>query len=419
MKKAMNIFSYIAITFMCMGFLFKMMHWPGAALALILSQGFLSFFYLPMYYIYKRKELIDWKARFTFGFGLLCFSIFMLAVLAKIMHWPGAGPMFVLAMAFFSLIFIPSYTISKCRHAENKSQKGMHIFGGIAIAFITLGILFKIMHWPGASILLVVGTFLIPLLYLPFFMKAHKGNSENTNEKLTKIYFAIASLSIVITLSLNNNEARILYTFSMVDEMISDANTNLEVKNSVLAAAFSEKATDKTSKYIQQITKVRTLSNELFNYIAEMKSYLIMNTDGMSKNDADSISLRDVDGKGNFDVPTHILIGGDPENLREGNFSARELKNKIIVYRMDLLSMVKDTVKNKIAETIGLETKDSYSRSYEQMRSWEENNFDYVTLAVDITILSEIQNNVRNAESAIIKELTDENFDIDNKEMDK
>jgi hypothetical protein len=408
MKRMMNIFSLIAIVLMSLGFLFKIQHWPGSALVLIASQGFLCIFYLPVFYLYKRKELGNWKARFTYGFGLFCFSVFMIAVLAKIMHWPGAGGMFALAMVLFSLVFIPAYTIGKVKQAGSKAAKGMHVSGGVVVALITLGLLFKLMHWPGAGPSLILGILLIPVLYLPFFMMAHKNDPGNRISILINLYFAITALSVVITLSLNNTSGIILNSFAFVDEMISEANVNTEIKNKALVTAFSENADDKAGEYVQKIKKVQALSNELCNYIAEMKSYLIVKTDGMSKSDADSTSLRDVDAKDNYDMPTHLLIGGDPENLREGSFSARELRNKIRVYKMDMLNMLKDTVNNGITKTIGLNTND---RNMEdgQMHSWETSSFDHMTLAVDVTILSELQNNVRNAEAQIILALTDEN----------
>jgi len=38
--------------------------------------------------------------------------------------------------------------------------------GGMLLAS---GIFFKIMHWPGANILLVIGMFLITFIFLPIF----------------------------------------------------------------------------------------------------------------------------------------------------------------------------------------------------------------------------------------------------------
>jgi Flp pilus assembly protein TadB len=43
------------------------------------------------------------------------------------------------------------------------------LFGVVGGMLLASGIFFKIMHWPGASILLVLGMFLITFIFLPIF----------------------------------------------------------------------------------------------------------------------------------------------------------------------------------------------------------------------------------------------------------
>jgi len=96
------------------------------------------------------------------------------------------------------------------------------------------------------------------------------------------------------------------------------------------------------------------------DYIYELRSYLICAADELPKEIADSISLFDVNAKDNYDKPTYILIGSDPENVLQGRFSARELKNKIIVFKMDMLQMVDEADRSQIEKRIGLQTNDVY-----------------------------------------------------------
>lgn len=48
-------------------------------------------------------------------------------------------------------------------------KAAMNIFGYLALFGITTGILFKQMHWPGASISLVTGVFLLNVGFLPLY----------------------------------------------------------------------------------------------------------------------------------------------------------------------------------------------------------------------------------------------------------
>lgn len=45
------------------------------------------------------------------------------------------------------------------------------ITGAVSASLTCLGILFKIMHWPGASIMLVLGMGILALVYIPVLTK--------------------------------------------------------------------------------------------------------------------------------------------------------------------------------------------------------------------------------------------------------
>lgn len=58
---------------------------------------------------------------------------------------------------------------------EEQMKKGMYVIGFIALFLSTTGLLFKLQHWPGASIMLVTGVLLINFGFLPlFFMDRYK-----------------------------------------------------------------------------------------------------------------------------------------------------------------------------------------------------------------------------------------------------
>ncbi|WP_330441583.1 hypothetical protein [Flavobacterium sp. C4GT6] len=54
-------------------------------------------------------------------------------------------------------------------------KKLVYVFGFISLFLISNGVLFKIMHWPGASIQLCTGVVILNFGYLPFyFYKKYK-----------------------------------------------------------------------------------------------------------------------------------------------------------------------------------------------------------------------------------------------------
>lgn len=52
---------------------------------------------------------------------------------------------------------------------EEKMKKVMFVIGFIALFLSTTGIVFKLQHWPGASIILVTGVLLINFAFLPMY----------------------------------------------------------------------------------------------------------------------------------------------------------------------------------------------------------------------------------------------------------
>jgi len=77
-------------------------------------------------------------------------------VLFKTMHWPGASIMLILA---FGILFISLFTTLL---KENKAQ-GMSSTENAAMittfSLLILGTAFRMQHWPGAMVLVVLGTF--------------------------------------------------------------------------------------------------------------------------------------------------------------------------------------------------------------------------------------------------------------------
>lgn len=61
--------------------------------------------------------------------------------------------------------------MSRTKLNSTKMKKLAFISGGVAGSLTTLGVLFRIMHWPGAVPLLVFGLGCAGLIFIPSFAK--------------------------------------------------------------------------------------------------------------------------------------------------------------------------------------------------------------------------------------------------------
>jgi len=101
--------------------------------------------------------------------GLLSASITISGAILKTYHLPGAGICYVVGAALFSLIFLPLMIILKFRDDETKTEKIVFSFGLILGAIACIGVLFKLMSWPGANIMFRWSVTLFIFLYIPLY----------------------------------------------------------------------------------------------------------------------------------------------------------------------------------------------------------------------------------------------------------
>ncbi len=92
-------------------------------------------------------------------FGAIAISIFLIILLFRIQHWPGAGKILLYGTILNLVIAAPVvaiYILSK-----KSPNRGMNFFGVISAFLLTAGWLFKVNHWPAAGIILTLGTALL------------------------------------------------------------------------------------------------------------------------------------------------------------------------------------------------------------------------------------------------------------------
>jgi hypothetical protein len=131
MKKVMLVSGFISSFFVMTGILFKFMHWPGAAAMLILGIGSSSLIFLPLLIVLKVKESVELKNKLIVLAGMTSAIFLSLGILFKIMHWPGANTLGIAAIVSLIGLFLPIYFTTGVRNPETKTNT-------IVISLITL-----------------------------------------------------------------------------------------------------------------------------------------------------------------------------------------------------------------------------------------------------------------------------------------
>jgi hypothetical protein len=122
MKKIMMISGIVSVALMTMGIVLKFLHWPGAAVGIVLGVGVISFVFLPLMFLLKIKEQNNLKDKALTGLGTLAAICLTLGVLFKVMHWPGANMLSIIALVFLMCLYLPMYFISGIRNPDTKTN---------------------------------------------------------------------------------------------------------------------------------------------------------------------------------------------------------------------------------------------------------------------------------------------------------
>jgi hypothetical protein len=148
------------------------------------------------------KETHSRKKLFLFISAFLAGMCFILGTLFKVQHWPGAGVILLLAASFGLFFFIPALLVQKLQDQDYKAKRPVYILASVGAICYGAGMLFKIQHWPLAGTLMVFGLLIICLIALPWYTWISWKDEGHITSKF--LYMLIGLLLILLPGSLIN-----------------------------------------------------------------------------------------------------------------------------------------------------------------------------------------------------------------------
>lgn len=104
-------------------------------------------------------------------------AVSILGALFKIMHWPGANIMLIVGLCSVSTCHFALITILQ----SSGKAKWTNYLKHYSIAALVLGYLFKVMHWPGAYIMLMGGGFGFAFSFVVSMLGPDESEDTNNN----------------------------------------------------------------------------------------------------------------------------------------------------------------------------------------------------------------------------------------------
>jgi len=127
MKQKIYILGLLTAIVVVMGCIFKISHWPGAGILLMLGIFLLVFLFLPL--ALRNNYLGEGNRKNTALYVITwvtCLVVFV-AMLFKVMHWPGAGVALIIALPFPYLVFLPAYIVTAARNRDSNIHNTVYV----------------------------------------------------------------------------------------------------------------------------------------------------------------------------------------------------------------------------------------------------------------------------------------------------
>jgi hypothetical protein len=165
---------------------------------------------------------------------------FTIGSFLKIMHWPGANVLLLLGITVASLVFLPLLFILKTKEANSGRDKivlGVGTFFGMLISLATL---FKVLHWPWANNMWLASLGILFFIFLPLYFFTGIRNPETKINTITSSMLILFAGGLLFTLT-NLRPSKVVVKNNMEayiqsEELLKRMQSN--VKDSITSSAL-------------------------------------------------------------------------------------------------------------------------------------------------------------------------------------
>lgn len=201
-------------------------------------------------------------------------------------------------------------------------------------------------------------------------------------------------LMAMLALNVSNE---VLNGFSIVEESLNRTTENAAKENLAIYNDFEQQMKTnpvKVKEWYEKALLVKAASDSLYNFASALKLDIAQKADGQDANPAD------LKNKEDLEAANQVM-------LAPGRGQGERLRQAIDYYRERIVRMIPDSARqHRIANDLTTEVP-----STGLGKNWQEYMFESMPAAAAVTLLSKLQNDVRNAEKEVLHTLL-ENIDV-------
>lgn len=337
-------------------------------------------------------------------FGILTLCFFAIAYTFKMLHFPGAGIIFLLSMLFFDLFYLPFQLIYDFRKEKKTLNKIYFIIRFLFLFMLLTSFTFKMMHWPGARILFISAEIFILIYFTFYFIRRSK---EKIQLQFSFNDLMLTIMGIIILHFVNNSTIgrSVLYSFLYQAEQYKNINQGIKAANDILYSSVNQLSnSEENESIISSLNTVRIESDSIHSYLKEFQYRLIEEIEGWDRTITDSSFLYDIEKIDEY-KRTYMYLFGDIHgiNPKSNKYSALGFKFMINEYVSTLKKVLENEKLYPNNIGLGLDTQDQYTRWGDRI-SWEDMYFSKFFASV-ISNIAYLENLIYMSEYNTINQL--------------
>jgi hypothetical protein len=339
-----KLLSIATIISMLTSTIFELYHWPYGTTMFLISFGLL----LPIVLILHLLE--DYKNGSSKLITTLMFigQLFLSqGLFFKIMHWPGANDMLIISL---SLILPAAFVVNGFK--QRKQTNGLS-FLSFSFFFFSYVFLFRIFHWPGANELGLIGLGFILLTFIYLSIKGSQINESLTNIlSLRSIVIASAALSFFLLFESKKIHVRVLDSEIALQNHLQKQIDNDLVTFPSLSETdpYISNVNQKTQNFLDFTDNIKkelvfeTNGKEFYERVTEEKS---VNSETLSVTE---LNLSELNNKTDIEFTSFLLIGPDITNVNSRK--GQRLWHEIIATQEGYIAIVEAALKKNPSEKL-------------------------------------------------------------------
>ena len=215
---------------------------------------------------------------------------------------------------------------------------------------------------------------------------AIKKRPVSPRQKMINLMYVV--LMAMLALNVSNE---VLNGFAIMQESLNRTTENAAKENLAIYQDFEDQMAanpQKVGEWYEKAMQVKEMSQRLYSLAAELKLAIAHDADGKN-GDPDNLH-----NKEDLEAANQVM-------LAPGRGRGEELKKAIDTYRNGILTMITDSVKQQhIASDLTTSVPQGILG-----KNWQEYMFEAMPAVAAVTMLTKLQNDVRNAEKEVLHTL--------------